>query len=83
MISQKFSSLSDDRIAGFVGNDGGPCDDDVLDHVSSMSDLWVLANIKKTFNEESGIHSRPDDNDPDVFPPHGGEDTPGCCDRPG
>lgn len=50
MISQKFSILPDDRIAGFM-IDRSIDEDNVLESVESVSDLWVLANIKETYDK--------------------------------
>ena len=47
MISRKFSNLSDTAIAGMIG--GGKDAETVTDAVASMTDLWVLANIKETY----------------------------------
>lgn len=52
-------------------------EDSLLDSIESVSDLWVLANMNETFNEESYLHSAIDSNAPDVFSPHGGEDASG------
>lgn len=53
MISHKFSVLSNGRIAEFMR---GSCEevasDDLLDSVESLSDLWLLANIKETYEKD-------------------------------
>lgn len=50
MISQKFSIISDDMIADFM-SDRSKGNDNVLQSVESVSDLWVLANIKETYDK--------------------------------
>lgn len=66
MISQKFSNLSNDTIAEYISDNKEA--EPVLDSVDSVSDLWVLANIKETFDEENNIHSSIADTNPDVLP---------------
>lgn len=49
MISRKFAEQSNDRITNFMNAGNASLDsDDFLDSVENMSDLWVLANIKKS-----------------------------------
>lgn len=66
MISQKFSNLSNDAIAEYISDNNEA--DPVIESVESVSDLWVLANMKETFDEENNIHSSVADNNPDVLP---------------
>lgn len=58
MISQKFSITSEDQIISFMSESTKQKEDDsLLDSIESVSDLWVLANMNETFNEENNIHS--------------------------
>ena len=52
MISKKFSKVLDEKIIDFLntGEVHGD-DDDLLDSVESVSDLWVLANMKETYKD--------------------------------
>lgn len=50
MISQKFSTISDAQIANFMVECKETTEsNNLLDSVESVSDLWVLANMRKTF----------------------------------
>lgn len=70
MISQKFSITSEDQITNFMSENGKQKEDDnLLDSIESVSDLWVLANMKETFNEENDIHSSVADSHSDVCSP--------------
>lgn len=52
MISQKFSSLDASRLSAFIAESESSDFSDLLDSVSSPTDLWLLANmIKSRFNE--------------------------------
>ena len=54
MISPKFSSLTDDAIACFVIDpECGFESDMIADSVESVSDLWLLANMKETYDKEN------------------------------
>lgn len=71
MISQKFSITSEDQITSFMSETGKLKEEDsLLDSIESVSDLWVLANMNETFNEENNIHSSVADTHPDVCSPH-------------
>lgn len=71
MISQKFSLISDDQIASFISNNRSQKEEDnLLVSIESVSDLWVLANINKTYNEENNIHSDVTDSHSDECPPN-------------
>ena len=53
MVSHKFSILSNVRIAEFMGESAeDTVSDDLLDSVESISDLWLLANIKETYEKD-------------------------------
>lgn len=70
MISQKFSITSEDQITNFMSeSDTQRENDSLLDSIESMSDLWVLANMKETFYEENDIHSSVADSHSDVCSP--------------
>lgn len=70
MISQKFSTTSEDQIMSFMSeSDKQKEDDNLLDSIESVSDLWVLANMNETFNEENNIHSSVADSHSDVCSP--------------
>lgn len=70
MISQKFSITSEDQITGFMSESKTQREDDsLLDSIESVSDLWVLANMNETFNEENNIHSSVADSHSDVCSP--------------
>ena len=57
MISQKFSITSEDQITSFISESDTQKEvDSLLDSIESMSDLWVLANMNETFNEENNLH---------------------------
>lgn len=92
MISHKFSVLSNGRIAEFMRES---CEevasDDLLDSVESLSDLWLLANIKETYEKDIE-----DDSEDGLFTAgvggdhslgggtiFGGADAPGNCNRAG
>lgn len=52
MFSQKFIDLPNDRIAGFMYDSGCEAEiEELLDSVESISDLWLLANMKETYDE--------------------------------
>lgn len=69
MISQKFAIISEGRIARFISESETLREEDILlDSIESVSDLWVLANIKETYDEENNIHSSVADNNTDVLP---------------
>lgn len=71
MISQKFSILSENRIISFMNNKSNKKDINyVINSIESVSDLWVLANINETYNEEVNIHSSIADSTPDMYFPH-------------
>lgn len=67
MISQKFSNLSNDAIAEYISDNNEA--DPVIESVESVSDLWVLANMKETFDEENNLHSSVADSHSDVCSP--------------
>ena len=70
MISQKFSITSEDQIASFMSESITQKEDEsLLDSIESVSDLWVLANMNETFNEENDIHSSVVDTHLDVCSP--------------
>lgn len=82
MISQKFASLSNERIMDFMNEEDGKVEsDDLLHSIESISDLWILANIRETYDEENSTNNIVDSDTPDVASPIGGEDTPGSGDR--
>ena len=58
MISQKFSIIPEDQIASFMSESWKQKEEDsLLDSIESVSDLWVLANMNETFNEENNLHN--------------------------
>lgn len=57
MISQKFSAISEQRIISFITDSEKQADENLLDSIESISDLWSLAKMKETYNEENIIHS--------------------------
>lgn len=70
MISRKFSNTSDDQIIDFLceSSEQKECDS-ILDSIESVSDLWILANMNETYNEEDNIPSSLADTYPDeCFP---------------
>ncbi len=70
MISQKFAIISEDQITSFMSESVPQKEDDsLLDSIESVSDLWVLANMNETFNEENDIHSSVADTNLDVCSP--------------
>lgn len=70
MISQKFSITSEDQITSFMSESAKQKEDDsLLDSIESVSDLWALANMNETFNEENNIHSSVADSHYDVCSP--------------
>lgn len=84
MISQKFSIIPEDQITCFMSESRIQKDEDsLLDSIESVSDLWVLANMNETFNEENDLHSSVADSYYDVCSPVRGEDTSSCCHRLG
>ncbi len=83
MISQKFSIIPEDQIMSFMNVDEYQMDDSLLDSIESVSDLWTLAKMKESYNEDKEIHNSLIDNNYIVFSSCGCEDTSGCCHRPG
>lgn len=70
MISQKFSITSEDQITSFMSESVTQKENvSFLDSIESVSDLWVLANMNETFNEENDIHSSVADTHLDVCSP--------------
>lgn len=70
MISRKFSITAEDQITSFMSERETQRENDsLLDSIESVSDLWVLANMNETFNEENNIHSSVADTNPDVCSP--------------
>lgn len=70
MISQKFSITSEDQITSFMSESvTQKGNDSLLDSIESVSDLWVLANMNETFNEENDIHSSVADTNLEVCSP--------------
>lgn len=71
MISRKFSNISDDQIIDFLSESSEQKEcDSILDSIESVSDLWILANMNETYNEEDNIHSSLADTYPDEYSPH-------------
>lgn len=57
MMSRKFSKISDNQIASFLNkSDNQKVENDLLDYVETVSDLWALANINETYYEENKKH---------------------------
>ncbi len=83
MISQKFSIIPEDQIASFMSESRKQKEDSLLDSIESVSDLWVLANMNETFNEENNLHSSVVGSYYDVCSPVRGEDTSSSCHRLG
>lgn len=84
MLSQKFSILSENQITSFMSEcDNQKEDNSLLDSIESVSDLWVLANMKETYNEENVLHRNLSINTPDVYFHLRGENTSGCSHRLG
>lgn len=81
MISQKFSNLSNDAIVEYISDNKEAVP--VFESVESVSDLWVLANMKDTFDEENNIHSSVADTNIDMLPTGRGGDAPGYGHRVG
>lgn len=53
MISQKFSVTSEDQITSFMSESDDQKDSDsILDSIESISDLWVLAKMKESYEKE-------------------------------
>lgn len=53
MISQKFSVTSEDQITSFMSESDDQKDSDsILDAIESISDLWVLAKMKESYEKE-------------------------------
>lgn len=70
MISQKFSAIPESELTCYLsGNDNQKEDDSILDAIERIPDLWVLAKMKETYNEETYLHSGIADNASRVFPP--------------
>ncbi len=55
MISQKFSSIPDERLTECIFSDLDYDVNDLYDSIESVSDLWILAKINEIFNEEIKI----------------------------
>lgn len=53
MISHKFSNLSDDSIVGYIS--GHDKSEPVIGSVKSVTDLWLLANIKESYYEANAM----------------------------
>lgn len=84
MISQKFSIISEDQITCFMSENRKQKEEDsLLDSIESVSDLWVLANMNETFNEENNLHCSVSGSYNDVCSPIRGEDTSSYCHRLG
>lgn len=84
MISQKFSIIPEDHIISFLCENGNINEDNnLIDSIESVSDLWVLANMNETFNEENNLHSSVAGSYNDVCSPIRGEDTSSCSHRLG
>lgn len=62
MISQKFAKASVNRIICVIDNTMNDMNettsDRMLDSIDSLSDLWVLANIKETYDKETVLSHR-------------------------
>ena len=72
------------QIIRFISESGKQKEEDsFLDSIESVSDLWVLANMHETFNEENDLHSSFTGSNYDVCSPVRGEDTSSCCHRIG
>lgn len=53
MISRKFSELHDEQIARFIIDDNTDyMTSDVINGVDSVTDLWALANMNRSMNDE-------------------------------
>lgn len=53
MISQKFSATSEDQITSFMSESDDQKDSNsILDSIESISDLWVLAKMKESYEKE-------------------------------
>lgn len=80
MISQKFSATSEDQITSFMNENESQIEEEsLLDSIESVSDLWVLAKMKESFNEDNDdIHNCFIDNAHDEFSPLRGENSSGC-----
>lgn len=68
MISQKFSIISGEQITSFINERESQIEDSLLDSIESVSDLWVLAKMKESYDEENNIHNSVAVNSADVFP---------------
>lgn len=69
MISQKFSATTENQLISFMSKDENQREDEsVQDAIESVSDLWLLANINKSYNEENNI-CRVADSNSDVCSP--------------
>lgn len=84
MISQKFSIIPENQIASFMSESRKQKEEDsLLDSIESVSDLWVLANMNETFNEENNLHNSVAVSYFDVCSSVRGEDTSSSCHRLG
>lgn len=53
MISQKFSIIPEDQITCFMSESRKQKEEDILlDSIESVSDLWVLAKMKESYEKE-------------------------------
>lgn len=68
MISQKFSIISGEQITSFMNESESQIEDSLLDSIESVSDLWVLAKMKESYDEENNIHNSLAINSADMFP---------------
>lgn len=68
MISQKFSIISGEQITSFMNESESQIEDSLLDSIESVSDLWVLAKMKESYDEENNIHNSVAVNSADVLP---------------
>lgn len=58
MLSRKFSKITNNEIIDFLTDDSCKSETaDFIDSIKSVSDLWALANIKKTYDEENIINN--------------------------
>lgn len=67
MISQKFSIIPEDKITSFMSESENQKEEALIDSIESISDLWILAKIKESYNEENYIHNSHIDNVPDML----------------
>lgn len=53
MISLKFSAISEDEITSFLNKSDDQKDSDsILDSIEIISDLWVLAKMKESYEKK-------------------------------